>query len=427
MPSASLPVLSSSLSSSHVNSSQSSGSVLTSSSSLTHTSVDSSMSHTASSAPLSSNGGSTAGGAVSVTSSAHMTGMLGLTANGTTVPSICRTAPLQSSSGKAPPNLAQGVPPLLPNQYIMGPGGLLPAYPQIYGYEDLQMLQSRLPMDYYGITFPGPAATLAGRDGSLANTPYSGEVTKFGRADSASPAPPHQPAFLNPGLPPGYGYTGLPYYPGVPSAFQYGPTMFMPPASAKQHGVGMGNPSTQFQQQQQAAYGQHTYASGFDDLTQGPGAGDYSKGGYSSSSQAQAKAASASQGKGISVTSSNAGVPDMTTSVYNKTQYFTPPTPQPHVQSFDKQGFHTGTPPPFSLPSALGGTGPLNPGGAPGYGPAPFLHILPAHQQPHSQLLHHHLTQDGQGGPSQRSQSSSMQQKTQVTKSSYGGSPYWGN
>lgn len=65
-------------------------------------------------------------------------------------------------------------------------------------------------------------------------------------------------------------------------------------------------------------------------------------------------------------------------------------------QSFDKQGFHTGTPPPFSLPSALGGTGPLNPGGAPGYAPAPFLHILPPHQQPHSQLLHHHLTQDGQ-------------------------------
>ncbi|KAJ8285514.1 hypothetical protein GJAV_G00027680 [Gymnothorax javanicus] len=447
MPSASLPALSSSLSSSHVNSSQSSGSALTSSSSLTHNSVDASISHP-SSAPLSSNGGPAGSGAVSVTSSAHASGVLGLTANGTTVPSVCRTAPLpSSSSGKAPPNLAQGVPPLLPNQYIMGPGGLLPAYPQIYGYEDLQMLQSRLPMDYYGITFPGPAATLAGRDGSLANTPYSGEVTKFGRADSASPAPPTslsapppqagqgqsgaqsqapqqqgqhggQQAFLNPALPPGYGYTGLPYYPGVPgvpSAFQYGPTMFMPPTSAKQHSVGLGNPSTQFQQQQQPAYGQHTYPSGFDDLTQGPGAGDYSKGGYSSSSQAQAKAASASQGKGISVTSSNAGVPDMTTSVYNKTQ------------SFDKQGFHTGTPPPFSLPSALGGTGPLNPGGAPGYAPAPFLHILPAHQQPHSQLLHHHLTQDGQGGPSQRSQSSSMQQKAQVTKSSYGGSPYWGN
>uniref|UniRef100_A0A8C7DXQ6 Ubiquitin associated protein 2a n=1 Tax=Oncorhynchus kisutch TaxID=8019 RepID=A0A8C7DXQ6_ONCKI len=352
-------------------------------------------------------------------------------------------------SGKAPPNLSQGVPPLLPNQYIMGPGGLLPAYPQIYGYEDLHMLQSRLPMDYYGITFPGPAA-LSGRDGSLANNPYSGEVTKFGRGDSTSPAPsslsaqqqpqqgqsqgqnqaqpqPPQPqpqgqpqghhnsqqqqAFL----PPGYSYTGLPYYPGMPgAAFQYGHTMFMPQGQgpAKQHGVGLGNPSASpFQQQQPSGYGQHTFSSGYEDLTQGQAGVDYSKG-YSNSSQSQAKSAATGPGKGISVTSGNSGVPEISGSVYNKTQ------------SFDKQGFHAGTPPPFNLPSAMGG-----PGGAPGgYAPAPFLHILqPAHQQPHSQMLHHHLAQDGQGGPSQRGQSSSMQQKSQVNKSSYGSSPYWGN
>lgn len=70
-----------------------------------------------------------------------------------------------------------------------------------------------------------------------------GDVTKFGRGDSASPAPPTtlaqpqqsqsqahhtaQQPFLSPALPPGYSYTGLPYYTGVPSAFQYGPTMFV--------------------------------------------------------------------------------------------------------------------------------------------------------------------------------------------------------
>uniref|UniRef100_A0A8P4GMS6 Ubiquitin associated protein 2a n=1 Tax=Dicentrarchus labrax TaxID=13489 RepID=A0A8P4GMS6_DICLA len=314
-------------------------------------------------------------------------------------------------SGKAPPNLSQGVPPLLPNQYIMGPGGLLPAYP-IYGYEDLHMLQSRLPMDYYGITFPGPTATLSGRDGSLANNPYSGEVTKFGRNDSTSPAPPTSLAAPQPPQgqsqgqnqaqpqPPQAHYTGLPYYPGVPgavpsaAAFQYGPTMFVPPgapgpASAKQHsmGLGLGNPSAspfqQQTQQQPSGYGQHTFSSGYEELTAGPAGVDYSKG-YNSSSQAQAKSAATGPGKGVSVTSSNSGVPDISGSVYNKTQ------------SFDKQGFHAGTPPPFSLPSALGGPGPLNPGAAPGgYAPAPFLHILP-HQQPHSQLLHHHLAQDGQ-------------------------------
>ncbi|XP_068520883.1 ubiquitin-associated protein 2-like isoform X6 [Anas acuta] len=370
----------------------------------------------------------------------------------TSATSSTTSSVVSMASSKAPSNLPQGVPPLLHNQYIVGPGGLLPAYPQIYGYDDLQMLQSRLPMDYYGITFPAPA-TLTGRDGSLANNPYSGgprckpcfpglqllspelwwcDVTKFGRGDSASPAPTTtlaqpqqnqtqthhttQQPFLNPTLPPGYSYTGLPYYagmPGIPSAFQYGPTMFVPPASAKQHGVNLNTASTPFQQA--SGYGQHGYGAGYDDLTQGTVAGDFGKGGYSGSSQAQNKSAGTGPGKGVSVTSSNTGVPDISGSVYNKTQ------------TFDKQGFHTGTPPPFSLPSALGSTGPLNPGAAPGYAPAPFLHIVPAHQQPHSQMLHHHLQQDGQGGSGQRNQPSTMQQKSQATKTAYGTSPYWTN
>uniref|UniRef100_A0A8C9YD99 Ubiquitin associated protein 2 n=1 Tax=Sander lucioperca TaxID=283035 RepID=A0A8C9YD99_SANLU len=408
--------------SSHVTSSHSSGSALATSSALTISNEESNSSgnlhaysssssqavHSGSSAPLAVSS--------SITNGLHPSGAPGLTPNGTNATLSAagnRTAPLlTTTSGKAPPNLAQGVPPLLANQYIMGPGGLLPAYPQIYGYEDLQMLQSRLPMDYYGVTFPGTTATMPGRE-SLANNPYSGEATKFGRNDSSSPAPPtslstagvqSQPqqapqagtqgqgqgqqtqnqAFLNPPLPPGYGYTGLPYYagvPGVPSAFQYGPAVFVPPASAKQPAMGLANPSNQYHQQHQPSYGQHAYGTA----------------------------------PGLSGSGTSGGVPDMGGSIYSK------------AQSFDKQGFHTGTPPPFSLPSALGGTGPLNPGGAPGYAPAPFLHILPPHQQPHSQLLHHHLTQDGQGGPGQRGQSSSMQQKTQGSKSSYGNSPYWAN
>ncbi|XP_031674234.1 ubiquitin-associated protein 2 isoform X4 [Oncorhynchus kisutch] len=430
--------------SSHVTSTYSSGSALSTSSSLTMTSEESSSLHA-----FSSSSGPSINAAVSSSNGMmHVPGAPGLSANGnTTLSAAGRTAqpqPLLNTSGKAPPNLAQGLPPLLANQYIMGPGGLLPAYP-IYGYEDLQMLQSRLPMDYYGVAFPGTTATMPGRDG-LANNPYSGEATKFGRGDSSSPAPPNslsqgpsaqpqQPpqaqsqglgqsqgqqnqAFLNPPLPPGYGYTGLPYYagmPGVPSAFQYGPTVFVPPASAKQPNMGLGNPSSQYHQQHQPSYGQHAYGTAFDDLSQGH-AGEYSKGGYGGSAQSQAKSAGSGPGKapGLSSSGSSGGVPDIGASMYSKTQ------------SFDKQGFHAGTPPPFSLPSALGGTGPLNPGGAPGYAPPPFLHILPAHQQPHSQLLHHHLTQDGQGGPGQRNQSSSMQQKSQGSKSSYG-SPYWAN
>ncbi|XP_074425069.1 ubiquitin-associated protein 2 isoform X18 [Larus michahellis] len=394
LASSSLSQLSSSLS--NHQSSLSPASVLSSSTSHAHTGVEntSSLQPSTTFSTASTSATSTTSSVVSMASSMNTTNSLGLSVTSVSIPAATtRAAPLVSS-GKAPPNLPQGVPPLLHNQYIVGPGGLLPAYP-IYGYDDLQMLQSRLPMDYYGITFPAPA-TLTGRDGSLANNPYSGDVTKFGRGDSASPAPATtlaqpqqnqtqthhttQQPFLNPTLPPGYSYTGLPYYagvPGVPSAFQYGPTMFVPPASAKQHGVNLNTASTPFQQA--SGYGQHGY------------------------------------GAGVSVTSSNTGVPDISGSVYNKTQ------------TFDKQGFHAGTPPPFSLPSALGSTGPLNPGAAPGYAPAPFLHILPAHQQPHSQMLHHHLQQDGQGGSGQRNQPSTMQQKSQATKTAYGTSPYWTN
>lgn len=32
-------------------------------------------------------------------------------------------------TGKAPPNLSPGVPPILASQFVMGPGGLMPAYP----------------------------------------------------------------------------------------------------------------------------------------------------------------------------------------------------------------------------------------------------------------------------------------------------------
>lgn len=128
------------------------------------------------------------------------------------------------------------------------------------------------------------------------------------------------------------------------------------------------------------------------------------------------------------MTSSNTGVPDISGSVYTKTQVITdheyfkslpyskelfpfPPcslNQAEHVmsvlcltlflhQSFEKQGFHAGTPAAsFSLPSALGSGGPINPPAAAGYAPAPFMHILAPHQQPHSQILHHHLQQDGQ-------------------------------
>ncbi|XP_040188833.1 ubiquitin-associated protein 2-like isoform X2 [Rana temporaria] len=356
---------------------------------------------------------------------------LGLTTNTTVIPSTRNS--LANTSGKAPPNLPPGVAPLLPNPYIMAPG-LLHAYPpQVYGYDDLQMLQTRFPLDYYSIPFPTPSPSLTGRDASLTNNPYSGDLSKFGRADASSPAPATtlaqpqqsqtqghhttQQTFLNPALPPGYSYTSLPYYtgvPGLPSTFQYGPVFPVAPTTSKQHAVNVGVNTSAAAFQQAASYGSHAYNTGFEDLGQVSSVGDFCKGTFSGASAACTNG----PGAGVSVTSSNTGVPDISGSVYSKTQQ----------QSFEKQAFHTAAPATsFNLPSALGTGGPINPATAAAYPPAPFMHILaPPHQQAHSQILHHHLQQDAQTASGQRAQGASMPQKSQASKSAYS-SYSWGS
>ncbi|XP_050786750.1 ubiquitin-associated protein 2-like isoform X2 [Gopherus flavomarginatus] len=417
LPSTTTAQLSSTLPTQQNSLSSSTSSGRTSTSTLLHTSVESEVSlhSSASTFSTSSTTVSAAPPVVSVSSSLSSVSSLGLSLSSNSTVTASTRSSVATTAGKAPPNLPPGVPPLLPNPYIMAPG-LLHAYPpQVYGYDDLQMLQTRFPLDYYSIPFPTPTTPLTGRDGSLSSNPYSGDLTKFGRGDASSPAPATtlaqpqqsqtqthhttQQTFLNPALPPGYSYTSLPYYtgvPGLPSTFQYGPAVFpVAPTSSKQHGVNVSVNASATPFQQPSGYGSHGYSTG------------------------------------VSVTSSNTGVPDISGSVYSKTQ------------SFEKQGFHTGTPAAsFNLPSALGSGGPLNPATAAAYPPAPFMHILTPHQQPHSQILHHHLQQDGQlpylqmilccqrqqedqSGTGQRSQGSSIPQKSQANKSTYN-SYNWG-
>uniref|UniRef100_A0A286XBU3 Ubiquitin associated protein 2 like n=1 Tax=Cavia porcellus TaxID=10141 RepID=A0A286XBU3_CAVPO len=219
---------------------------------------------------------------VSVSSSLNSGSSLGLSLGSNSTITASTRSSVATTSGKAPPNLPRGVPPLLPNPYIMAPG-LLHAYlPQVYGYGDLQMLQTSFPLDYYSIPFPTPTTPLTGRDGSLASNPYSGDLTKFGRGDASSPAlattlaQPQQnqtqthhtmqQTFLNPVLPPGYSYTSLPYYtgvPGLPSTFQYGPAVFpVAPTSSKQHGVNVSVNASATPFQQPSGYSSHGYNTG---------------------------------------------------------------------------------------------------------------------------------------------------------------------
>ncbi|OXB61985.1 UNVERIFIED_CONTAM: hypothetical protein H355_017067, partial [Colinus virginianus] len=250
LPSTTTTQLSSTLPTQQNSLSSSTSSGRTSTSTLLHTSVESeaSLHSSASTFSTSSSTVSAAPPVVSVSSSLSSVSSLGLSLSSNSTVTASTRSSVATTSGKAPPNLPPGVPPLLPNPYIMAPG-LLHAYPpQVYGYDDLQMLQTRFPLDYYSIPFPTPTTPLTGRDGSLSSNPYSGR---------------------------------------------------------------------------------------------GPG--------------------------------------------------------QRAPQSFEKQGFHTGTPAAsFNLPSALGSGGPINPATAAAYPPTPFMHILTPHQQPHSQILHHHLQQDGQ-------------------------------
>ncbi|XP_048848426.1 ubiquitin-associated protein 2-like isoform X2 [Brienomyrus brachyistius] len=346
---------------------------------------------------------------------------------------------LVASSGKVPANLPPGVPPLLPNPYMVNPGLLHPYPPQVYGYDDLQMLQTRFPLDYYSIPVASPTAALAGREGSLASSPYSaGELSKFGRGDTSSPAPANplpqtqqaqaqhgtQQPFLSPALPPGYSYTSLPYYTGLPSLaspFQYSPAVFpVTPASSKQHSVNVGVGASARPFQQPSGYSSHGYGPGYEELGQTSGSGEFCKGGYGSvvaaaAASAQGKPAStvSGPGVGVSIASSNTGVPDISGSVYTKTQ------------SLEKPAFHAAAAAPFGLPSALGSGGPISPASAAAYPAAPFMHVLTPHQQPYSQILHHHLQQDAQGATAQRTQGSSIQQKSQGSKSAYS-SYSWG-
>ncbi|NXH20355.1 UBP2L protein, partial [Bucco capensis] len=141
-----------------------------------HTSVESEASLHSSASTFSSSSSTVAAAppVATVPSSLSSGSSLGLSLSSSSTVTASNRSNVASTAGKAPPNLPPGVPPLLPNPYIMAPG-LLHAYPpQVYGYDDLQMLQTRFPLDYYSIPFPTPTTPLTGRDGSLSSNPYSG-------------------------------------------------------------------------------------------------------------------------------------------------------------------------------------------------------------------------------------------------------------
>ncbi|XP_064646872.1 ubiquitin-associated protein 2-like isoform X2 [Lineus longissimus] len=381
---------------------------------------------------------SLAAGSVSVSTSLGITPM---TSAVTSIsPSTTKSSTLTNAAGttgKAPPNLPPGVPPaLLGPNFIMGQHmapyfgltaqGLTaqqpPAMYAMNSYEDLQLLQQqRLPLPGYydgSLPFQPPTSLATGADQrQLGSVPYSGADGKLSRVDAQSPVQgsqtsqqqPSQSAhqqYINPAatLPPGYGYyiaqTGL-----MPGGFSYTPQMFQQQVPVTNAAHGNTTATTQFQKPAAYAAASHGYgtASGYEDLMQ---AQDYSKTGYGGVSQTQNKVSVTS---GIKVGGVNTTSTDLAAAAY---------TAKSHAQSFDKQGFHAGTPPPFNMPVAGGSqAGPM---GAPTTPYASYMPIL--QHQPQAQMLHHQLQQDSTG--SARSQPSSNQPKAAGSSKNYS-TGYW--
>ncbi|KAK3761060.1 hypothetical protein RRG08_022466 [Elysia crispata] len=336
------------------------------------------------------------------------TSTISSTSTAASVTSTSRIASMPSTS-KAPPNLPPGVP--LMGQYIMSQNTMPPFYsvPPVYGYEDMQLLQQRMPLQtgsYYDMgAFPAPpGSTLpTGRDQQppLPNVPFSGtsaDSTKVPRVDAQSPNSSNQPQNAHSAAQPLFNYHYGFYYPsmfpGTAAGLQY-PMFPMPPVTNAAAHAGT-TATTQFQK----SYASHMYSTkGYDELNQ---AQDFSKTGYGSSPNT---------GK---ASGTRSGTSEMTPNAYNK----------PHNQPFDKQGFHGGTPPPYNLPLASATQsgpmgGPTNPYGA------PFLPVMAAHQA-HSPMIHHPIQQDS-GSSSTRGLNPAVSQSKAGGGKSYGGAPYWNN
>ncbi|XP_043662497.1 protein lingerer isoform X2 [Drosophila teissieri] len=293
-----------------------------------------------------------------------------------------------SGSGLVPTNIQ------MVSQYIQTG---LPYYQQpVYSYEELQMMQQRVPhvQGYYDLNYP-PASLGAGRD-NLGSVTYSAmNDGRFARTDNnsspvgnVSSTMSQQAGSSAPMLNVPYAY----FYGGnvMPGSFQYGTPAIYPqqiPAANTASGQQFPKPSYS------AGYGSTSY----DTLSQTTQ--DYSKGGYSSSVNQQSKTQTVSN-------QSQAGTgSDLTSSMYGKGH-----VALNKVNSYEKQSFHSGTPPPFNMPNTqtAGGTS-----------AQPYGMYLPMPAAGHHNMIHQPIHQmDGRIHSSSRRDSNSAGQRQQSTSQS---------
>lgn len=85
-----------------------------------------------------------------------------------------------TATGKTMPTMPPGVPTAMlgHHQFLVGNAPAMPYYglqqQPVYSFEELQMLQTRMPhLGYYDMQYPLPATSLAGRDLTLNNMAYA--------------------------------------------------------------------------------------------------------------------------------------------------------------------------------------------------------------------------------------------------------------
>jgi len=274
-------------------------------------------------------------------------------------------------------------------------------YQQSYlPFEDMQLVQPRTMTYYYDQTTP---TSLAGvrSDGTTPNLasvayPTMSADGRFARTDNnSSPVQSQQTAgsagqtmmnatMMNPPYAYFYGTNVM------PGSFQQFPQIYSQmPATA--------NPSAgQFAKQ--SAYGSGYGSTGYDTLNQT--APDYNKTTYQSSGQ---------PAKGHSASNQSAANTDIASSMYNKSH-----VTLNKVNSYDKQSFHSGTPPPFNLGSQAGSQT-----------QAYQQHLyLPAMAPHHNINMHQPIHQDANSS-GQRQQSGNQSNKAGSKPGGYSSSTYW--
>ncbi|XP_033246232.1 protein lingerer isoform X8 [Drosophila miranda] len=295
-----------------------------------------------------------------------------------------------SGSGLVPTNIQ------MVSQYIQTG---LPYYQQpVYSYEELQMMQQRVPhvQGYYDLNYT-PTSLGAGRD-NLGSVAYSTMTDgRFARTDNNSSPVSNVSSTMSQQAGSSAPMLNVPYayfYGGnvMPGGFQYGTPAIYPqqiPTANTASGGQFPKPSYS------AGYGSTNY----DTLSQTTQ--DYSKGGYSTSVNQQTKTQTVSNQPQAGTAS------DLTSSMYGKGH-----VALNKVNSYDKQSFHSGTPPPFNM---------ANTQTAGGTSAQPYGMYLPMPAAGHHNMIHQPIHQDSNSA-GQRQQSSS--QSKSAGKQGYSPS-YW--